>query len=161
MKSAAFAPNNLPEILPVVTDSEVVRIALFGRALWEETRYYAHGIEYDRDSVLQTINGIVQEGIALYAEAEGQIVGILLVIVAPCVVNQQELLGYAWQFHVVPEYRDGPLGADLLSRVQTQLRKKGVKHLQVIASSKEMLPYYESFGFERTECAMTKVVPWH
>jgi len=105
------------------------------------------------------------KGIVLYVEDdEGQMIGLMLVIIAPFLMNKHYLTACEWVFYVEPEYRRGGLGDKLIDEAEKILCEKRVT-LFTLVSLVNVTPdaahkLYESKGFEHSETNFTKVLSW-
>lgn len=156
--------RSLPEIQSA-TAEDVVKIAVFGEIFWQQTRYAKSGMEYDGETVIEMINHILDSGVALIVKNAGEVVGLLLIIIANHPMNKHHLLGVEWVFYLAPELRRTGLGADLILAAEQQLRVKGVRYLTMVSLS-EVDPesaagLYKKLGFEHSETSFSKEISWH
>lgn len=164
MATLSLPKKTTPKVVQASVE-DAVRIAVFGEQFWRQTDDFQAGIEYDSDSVLETINAIVEDGVALYAEHDGTLVGLMLVIVAPHLMNKNHLLAYEWVFYVAPKFRRGGLGTDLIVTAEQVLKKKRVSYFTMVSlqnvTPKEADKLYERLGFVLSEKSFKKeILPW-
>jgi len=151
--------------IKTATVEDVVRLVVYGNQFWEQTRYFQAGIEYDVETVIEMTNQLIDEGIVLYAEDEkGEIIGLMLVIIAPFLMNKHHLMACEWVFYVDPEYRRGGLGATLILKAEKLLHEKRVTFFTLVSlvnvTPEAAHKLYQSLGFEQSETNFTKVLSW-
>lgn len=145
----------------VETDEEVAAVVEYGRNFWVQTRYHAAGVEYDTASVEANLRHIMQTGLPMFAVGkDGQIVAILLIVVAPFPMNANVLQAVEWAFYVQPEYRAGGLGKHMLQQAAEVLRSWGIKFFTMVSLA-NVTPeaanrLYERMGFAHSETSFTK-----
>lgn len=149
----------------IATREDVPRLVAYGRQFWSETRYFAQGVEYDLDTVIAMTYHLLDEGVVLFAEDEaGEVVALMLVIIAPFLMNANYTTACEWVFYVEPEYRRSGLGAALMEEAEKILRTHGVKFFTMVSLS-NVEPngagaLYQSLGFELSETNYTKDLLW-
>lgn len=163
MATLSLPKNVVPEIVQA-REEDIERMAIFGQAFWEQTRYFKDGIGYDWETVADMTHTIIEEGVALYAEEAGELVGLLLVFVSPHPMNKNQLLAVEWVFYVEPNYRRSGLGKSLILTAESLLQNRGVRHFTMVSLS-DVTPeaanrLYESMGFAPYESSFMKTIPW-
>ncbi|MGY8962548.1 MAG: GNAT family N-acetyltransferase [Rhodospirillales bacterium] len=144
---------------------DVERMVAYGQQFWHQTRYYAAGVDYDVDTVTNMTHALLDEGVVLYAQdGDGEIVALMLVIIAPFPMNMHFLTACEWVFYVDPMYRRGGLGAKLISQAEKILKDRSVKFFTMVSLS-NVTPeaankLYEALGFEQSETNFTKDLSW-
>ncbi len=142
------------------TSEDVDRLVEYGRTFWHQTLYFEDGVDYDVASVTTTTNWLLDEGIALYAEKDGKVVGLLLAVVGPFPMNNNYKAATEWVFYVDPEVRKEGVGQRLIQHAEKMLRPQGVKYLSMISLSNVQPEaaegLYKSLGFRHTETSFTK-----
>ena len=158
-------PKRIEPYIVEATHEDVVEMMRLGEIFWKQTRYFKEGVDYDTDTVSAMVYMIMDEGVALIARADGEIVGLMLVIVHPFPMNNHHLIGVEWVFYIDPAHRRGGLGADLIAAAEHQLRGKQVKYFTMVSLS-EVTPelankLYEQLGFKQSETSFTKEIVWN
>ncbi len=144
---------------------DVERMVAYGQQFWEQTRYFAAGVEYDIDTVTYTTHQLIDEGIAMYAEDDdGKIVALMLVVISPLPMNWHHLTACEWVFYVEPDYRRSGLGVKLIQHAEELLKMQKVTFFTLVSLS-NVTPeaahkLYESLGFECSETNFTKELTW-
>lgn len=124
------APHN--ETLPVTVFSadhqDVDRLVWYARQFWDQTTYAAAGVEYDVETVTERTHWLIDEGIVLYAQDNDKnLLGLMLVMIMPFLMNKNVNTACEWVFYVDPDYRRGGLGAILVDEAEEMLRTMDVK----------------------------------
>ena len=152
-----------PEIR-LATHDDVVRMVVYGDQFWSQTRYFKAGVEYDTETVIEMTSLLIDEGVVLYAEDDGEIVALMLVIIMPFLMNKNHLAACEWVFYVDPQYRRGGLGVKLIVAAEELLKEKRVKFFTMVSLT-NVTPdaankLYETLGFEHSETNYTKDLSW-
>jgi GNAT superfamily N-acetyltransferase len=85
------------------------------------------------------------------AEVDDQVVGMAWLMVAdrvPSPARRRRRTGDVQSVYVVPEFRDGGVGAAPLDAVLAEARRFGLKHVTV-HSSRRAVPFYQRTGFHQ------------
>jgi GNAT superfamily N-acetyltransferase len=139
---------------------DVDRIYKFGRAFWDQTKYAQAGIEYDYDTVTDVIRLCMDDGVALLAEDDNKIVGMILILVFPFLMNRNELTATEWVFYTDPKYRKQGVGEDLLETSEYILKMMGVKLFNMVSvqnvTPEQAHRLYERQGFALAETTYMK-----
>ncbi len=142
------------------TEEDVDSLVEYGRTFWEQTHYFADGIDYDAVGVAGVTHWLLSNGLALYAEKGGEVVGLLLAFIGPFPMNPAFECATEWVFYVDPEVRKEGVGQQLINRAEKILRKRGTKYLSMISLSNVQPEaaegLYKSLGFRHTETSFTK-----
>lgn len=151
-------------MIKVATSDDVIRLVTYGDKFWSQTRYFAAGIEYNTKTVLAVTNALIDDGIVLFAEDDGEVVALMLVIIAPFPMNQDYTAACEWVFYVEPDYRRSGLGIELIGMAETMLKDKGVKFFTMVSLAnvepEAANKLYEYLGFEHSETNYTKDLQW-
>ena len=128
----------------------------FGRGFWQQTLYYKSGIEYDIESCTDITRLCMNDGLALIVEDDQRkVIGMLLVLVIPVMMNKNHLSATEWVFYIDPIWRQGGLGQQLLEIAEISLRLRGVKLFNMV-SLENVTPdaahkLYHKIGFQLAE----------
>jgi GNAT superfamily N-acetyltransferase len=139
---------------------DVDSIYKFGKTFYAQTKYAEAGIEYDYDTVTEVIRTCIKDGVALLAEADGQIVGMILVLVFPFLMNAEHLAATEWVFYTDPKYRKQGVGEDLLARAESILKIRGVTLFNMVnlenVTPEKAKSLYDKAGFTLAETTYIK-----
>lgn len=158
------AEQPLPTI-KLATFDDVVKLVVYGDQFWRQTRYFAAGVDYHTETVIDRTNDLIDEGVVLYAEnEEGAVVALMLIAIAPLPMNYHHLTACEWVFYVDPKYRRGGVGAKLIETAEHLLKERHVKFFTMVSLA-NVTPdaandLYETLGFERSETNYTKDLSW-
>ncbi len=151
-------------VIRAATNDDIPAMVVYGDQFWTQTRYFAAGVEYDSETVLNQAFELIESGVVLMAEDQGRVVGLMLVIIAPFPMNMHYLQAIEWVFYVDPEYRRGGLGVKLIAEAEKRLIEKDVKFFTMVSltnvTPKAANQLYESLGFEHSETNFTKDLSW-
>lgn len=108
----------------------------------------------DRAAFLELFSAWVVEHLSTHipflAEAQDQVVGMAWLMLAdrvPSPANRCRRTGDMQSVYVVPEQRDGGVGAQLVQAVLAEARRLELEHVTV-HSSLRALPFYQRSGFQ-------------
>lgn len=144
----------------IALPSDREAIYAFGRTFWDQTLYAQAGIEYDRDTVFEVIQMCIDEGVALLAEDGNKIVGMILVLVFPFLMNRNHLAATEWVFYVDPAYRRDGIGDTLIETAEAWLKHRGVTLFNMVnlqnVTPENAAKLYEKHGFTLAETTYLK-----
>jgi GNAT superfamily N-acetyltransferase len=146
------------------TAADAAQIAEFGRGFFAESHFARLGIEYDPQSVRDTIERVVDgAGVALIAEDNGQWVGIAAAVAFPLYMNAAQMTAQELFWWVHPAHRGKPAGIRLLSAMEEWAHEAGCRTFSMIALAALESPaerIYERRGYVRTESTWFKELAW-
>lgn len=139
---------------------EIDRLVSYGRTFWHQTLYYEDGVDYDVPSVRSFTRFLLDQGLVLYAEKDGVLVGLMLVVIGPFPMNNNFSAATEWVFYVDPSVRKEGIAQKMILKTETLLREAGVKYLSLISLSnvepEAAEGLYKSLGYRHTETSFTK-----
>lgn len=103
---------------------DIHAILAMGQAFFEETGWDRHA-DFDARSFAYSCGLIMDHGVFLVAERDGQPVGMVAAGIAPAYWNRNLLTGSELFWYCQPEFRKG-LGGKLMDALETELRARGV-----------------------------------
>lgn len=146
--------------LRLATPSDKPAIYDFGRTFWNQTLYAKAGIEYDRETVFDVIQLCMDEGVAILAEDGEKIVGMILVLVFPFLMNRNHKVATEWVFYVDPEYRREGIGDALIGAAEALLKLMNVTLFNMVnlqnVTPESAAKLYEKQGFALAETTYLK-----
>ena len=117
------------------------------------TTGYESVIPFDDDSASVMINAAADQGMCFVAEKDGELVGFVLGLAFPSMVNREYLIGAEMAWWVDPEHRG--IGTALLSAIESAARSQGVKIWSMVALESSSPDVAEAIylrrGYEKTE----------
>lgn len=117
---------------------------------------YAGITTYDRISAERTIRALLEGGVFLVAENDGEVVGSIGVLIYPLYFNSGHLTAQEMFWWVEPEHRG--CGNDLRIAVEMECQKRGVRTVTMIAleSHNGVGKLYERAGYSPMEHSYMK-----
>lgn len=147
------------------THADVDRLVEYGKCFWIQTNYFAAGVSYDVPTITRITHQLVDEGVVLFAEDDEQnLLGLMLVIITPFLMNENFETACEWVFYVDPAYRGVGLGAVLIDEAEEILRMRGVKFFTLVSlanvTPKNAERLYGMLGYAHSETNFTKDLTW-
>lgn len=119
---------------------------------------YEKHIPLDDETCMGLINLSIDLGLCSVAD-NGQVVGFVMGITAPAIMNKNYLIGCELAWWVDPEYR-GKVGTRLLKHIENSAQEMGLKMWSMVAlesQNPEMVEkIYLNSGYEKTEMTYTR-----
>lgn len=144
------------------TEADVGRIVEMSERFYPLTSYWTHSkIPFSPENVAIVTQGLIEHSIMHVAEVDGQVVGMIGVIIVPFIFNPNYLTAGEIIWWVEPEYWNTGIGRELLRSVEEPCREREVSHVQMIdvsVSTEWAEKLYRSEGYLLTERNWTKVV---
>lgn len=133
---------------------QITRMAL---EFWPQTGY---GIPADTGSIIRLAARCIDEGLMTILEVEGAAVGFLAGLKAPCIANDQVIIGSEIAYWIDPEYRSEGNGYLLLTAAEQAAEQAGV-HVWSMMSLEAVEPdkvdrLYKSMGYVPGEHSYSK-----
>ncbi len=158
----ALAAVGVP-IIRSATVADIDRLVAYAQIFWEQTDY-AKIVEYDVDTMADTTADLIDNDVVLYAEDDGNVVGLLCVMISPFLMNRNYLSACEWGFYVDAEYRSSGLGIALIRRAEEILKEKKVTFFTLVSLA-NLRPaavgrFYERLGFRHVESDYVKELSW-
>lgn len=143
---------------------DINRLVDYAKIFWDQTEYVS-AVEYDVETMVDTTLGMIENDIVLYAEnLEGQVVGLLCVMITPFLMNRNYLSACEWGFYVDEEYRCTGLGIRLIQIAEELLVERKVKFFTMVSLTnlrpKAVGRFYERLGFKHVESDYVKDLMW-
>lgn len=123
------------------------------------TTHYADWCEMDEASVAELASMLINDHVFLVAEADGRLIGMVGVFVAPFLFNRNRNFASEVVWWVAPEARGGRAAYALLSAIEEPCREFGADRIQMVHmpnSPPQAAALYERAGYSRSEISYTK-----
>jgi GNAT superfamily N-acetyltransferase len=137
------------------TEADIPVLLELGRSFWVQTLYHKADIEFDEQSCIEIIQMCLSDGVALMAEVDDQLVGMILVPVVPVLMNHNYRCATEWVYYIDPEWRGSGLGRDILEQAEAELRAMRVKMFNMVllenVTPEVAAHLYEEMGFALAE----------
>lgn len=111
-------------IRPAVPD-DIFRLLEMGAAFFVEAGWHKHA-EFDRDSFAFACANLMDHGVLLVAEKNGQPVGMMGAGLSPAYWNREVLTSQELFWYCEPKHRDG-LGSAMMREMEARLQALGVR----------------------------------
>jgi ribosomal protein S18 acetylase RimI-like enzyme len=128
----------------------------FGRSFWEQTLYHKAGVEFDLETCTDVANICMDDGLAMVVEDDhGKVIGLLLVLIVPMMMNRNHQMASEWVFYVDPDWRQAGIGQQLMDLAETSLRLRGITLFNMVLLE-NVTPLaahklYQKLGFQLAE----------
>jgi len=117
-------------------------------------------IPFNRKDMSTTLANLQKT--AIVAETNGDIVGLLLLMIAPAFWNYSQKYGTELVFYVHPDYRKGGLGKQLIEKMEmlAQLHDLKMVTMANVSSNKNKVfdRYYSRLGYTKMEISHVKEI---
>lgn len=128
---------------------DIPAILALGSAMHVESRYSR--FDYDEEKYRGLVERVISHGIALVAEANGEVAGVFLGVVSPHFFGN-DLCSTDFIQYVLPRFRGGMTGIRLIKTYIEEARRAGVKDICIGNSSgiatERTGKLYERLGFQ-------------
>jgi len=127
-----------------------------------EVAGYNEDIPIDRDSCRTFMNVSIQQGLLFVADTGKQIVGFIVGIASPSIVNKDYLSGAELAWWVEPEHRKGTTGIKLVKAVEKSAKELGVRMWSMMSleaqDPEKIEKLYFAMGYKRTERTYVRIL---
>ncbi len=130
-------------------------------AKFYQTTSYAKWADFCPDSVEALAVLMIESGVMNVAEIDGQVRGMVGLVVAPFMFNARKKAAYEVVWWVDEEARGTIAGKALLASVEESCREAGCDTVQMVHlhnSPPQAAALYERMGYAHTESSYTKVL---
>jgi GNAT superfamily N-acetyltransferase len=142
----------------IAAEADIPRIIEMGRKFWALTDY--RSVEYDAGSIEHWSKLMIDQGLLLVAEVDGEVVGSVGALSAPLLGNVKYRVASELFWWLEPEHRTVGLGAALLIGIEGAAKAQGVKFFNMIALNavepERAAQVYLERGYKLTEWSFTK-----
>lgn len=142
------------------TQADTEQVVAMGAEFYATTPY-AKFSGYDETSAAVLVKMMRDTGILLVAEAEGVLVGMVGLVVAPFAFNHTLRSAHEVMWWVDPSYRDAKIGQTMLRAIAPAARALGcvvVEMKTLVTSPPQAATLYASEGYDKTESSFYKVL---
>lgn len=112
-------------------------------------------LELDDDTMQRLAFTSIEQSLCPVAEVNGEIVGFLLGLQFPALMNANVMVGTEIAWWVEPEHRNKPIGVRLLKYVEQQAKSKGLKYWSMMCleqlNADGLESIYERMGYKKAE----------
>ena len=126
-----------------------------------EVAGYKDAIPFCADSSEEYMNISLGMGLLSVAEDNSNIVGFILGLAVPHIMNKKYLVGTELAWYIDPAYRKGSAGIKLLKHIETSAKEMGCKMWSMMClesqNPEQIEKIYLSLGYKKTERSYTRV----
>ena len=134
-------------------EEDAIRVMELAHNFYQETPY-ALEIPYDPNTCAEIFFKALDQGLCSVAEENGEVVGFVLGLAFPSVMNRNYLMGCELAWWVEPAYR-GSVGYRLLRHIEKSAQDLGVKGWSMVAledhDPEKVEKIYLRTGYQKTE----------
>lgn len=146
-------------MIRVATLADADEIVLLIQQFYDET-FYATLAPFNNDTIKSLTDNLIRKGIVVIAKVDHRIVGVLGLVVAPFIFNQdiKSCNEVVWWVH--PDYRNAKLGIDMIIQADAIRKLRGCTVFQMAhleTSPAKVSSMLKSLGFIPTEHCYSKV----
>ena len=123
--------------------------------------HYSGWADFCRESSSKLVQMVIDTGVLMIAEQDGQDVGMVGLVVAPFMFNNDKLGAYEVFWWVEPEARGGMTAWRLLRSIEQVCAEMGVTSIQMVVlsdSPERAAKMYERAGYVHSETSFTKIL---
>lgn len=123
------------------------------------TTHYADWVAMDEDSVAGLAAGLIENDVFFVAEKDGELVGMIGLMIAPFLFNRHQKLAVEIVWWVSPEVRGSRIARQLLDVVEQPCRDAGASRIQMVHmpnSPPQAAALYRHTGYAESEISFTK-----
>lgn len=123
------------------------------------TTHYADWCEMDEASVAGLATGLIENDVFFVAEKDGELVGMIGLMVAPFLFNQNRKFAVEIVWWVAPDARGSRIASQLLAVVEQPCRDAGADRIQMVHmpnSPPQAAALYRHAGYAESEISFTK-----
>lgn len=140
------------------SESDIPRLLEMGEKFYQTTHYPENVAPYDAETV-EALIGMMRDGVMLVAEVEGEVVGMVGLVVVPHLFNRNYKTACEIVWWVEPEHRGGGIAMQLMNAIEPAAKDKGAVGIQMalLSSSPPVAAaIYERLGYTHTESSYFK-----
>jgi Acetyltransferases len=149
-------------MIRAATSTDLRRIVEMSEQFYAKTKYH-HFAEFDPLSVAVLAETLIDYGVLLLYELDGNVVGMVGLVLTPFLFNSSRIGAYEIVWWVEPEAQGLGVGRDLLEAVEPACREKSadlalIQMVHLNNSPPQAARMYEHLGYQHSESSYTKVM---
>lgn len=140
------------------THSDLAKIVGMAERFYATT-CYSNWSDFDADTTFDLAINLIENHVMLVAEQDGDVVGMVGLVVAPFMFNANCRSAHEVVWWVNPEAQGSGVGKELLAAIEPACRAKGANAIQMVMmanSPPKAQAIYERFGYGHSETSFTK-----
>ena len=142
------------------SENDLRRVVEMSERFYATTTYQSFA-PFNPVAVAILTQTLIDRGIMLVAEVDGQVVGMVGLVVVPFMFNSDILGAHEVVWWVEPEFQGSKIGWDLLSAVEPAAKSLGCTIIQMLTLSTSpplAAEIYRKAGYSHSESSYTKVI---
>jgi predicted N-acetyltransferase YhbS len=147
-------------IVRPATAADIPACVQMGAKFYATTSYTAM-CDYDREAAANVARLLLDSGVLLVADDDGELIGMVGMILSPFVLNPQFTVAYEVMWWVAPDARCSGAGAALVRAVEPACKEKGadaVQQMHLADSPPVAGLMFKRLGYRHTETVYTKAL---
>lgn len=141
------------------TVDDIERIVALAKKFHEVSGY--EFLEFDEETVANLVGQSIECGLCPVAEVDGEVVGFLVGLEFPALLNVNIRVGTEVAWWLEPEFRGKPIGVKLLLEAESKAKRKGLKFWSMMClehlNAEGLEDIYQRLGYIRAERTYLKV----
>lgn len=122
---------------------------------------YQDHIPFDEETVKEWMAVGIQQGMLSVAVKDNEVVGFVLGVISPSIVNKDILVGCELAWWMQPKHRGGRLGIQLLKHIEVSAKENGAKIWSMMClealEPDKVERMYMKLGYKKSERTSIKV----
>jgi GNAT superfamily N-acetyltransferase len=142
------------------TQADMDSVLRMGERFYRSSHYTSMA-DFCRESARKLVQMVIDAGVLMIAEQDGQDVGMVGLVVAPFMFNNDKIGAYEVFWWVEPEARGGMAAWRLLKSIEQVCAEMGVTLIQMVVlsdSPERAAKMYERAGYVHSETSFTKIL---
>lgn len=142
------------------TQADMESILTMGERFYRSS-HYSGWADFCRESSRKLVQMVIDTGVLMIAQEDGKDVGMVGLVVAPFMFNNDKLGAYEVFWWVEPEARGGMTAWRLLKSIDQVCADMGVASIQMVVlsdSPEQAAKMYERAGYTHSETSFTKIL---
>ena len=140
------------------THSDLAKIVGMAERFYATT-CYSNWAGFDPDTAFGLSVNLLENHVLLVAEHEGEVVGMVGLVVAPFMFNANCRSAHEVVWWVNPEAQGAGIGRELLAAIEPACKEAGAQMIQMVMmanSPPQAQALYERFGYGHSETSFSK-----
>lgn len=144
-------------MIRAATEADIPGIVRMSRIFYGTTAYTQHA-DMD-DATVARLTRQLMDSVMLVAERDGELVGMVGLVVAPFMFNDSIRVAYEVVWYVDPDAQGAGVGKALLAAIEPACAARGASAVVMVhlaTSPPQAAAIYERMGYQHSESSFTK-----
>ncbi len=141
------------------TEDDLDRLLEMASSFWDTVGYEE---EFCNESCLEMLKLCMEHELIAVVQVDNLVEGFAAGLKSPLIANQKVSQGTELAWWITPQARKKGLGVSLLTQLESQAKKQGIKYWSMVFMSNSMPEVvediYKNLGYKKTETTYTKVL---